>query len=244
MPTMPSVLYPKPGDGYTTGAGRFVEAPSVVLIPEAALAAGITDGSVWEVGGFRTFVGDLECSAKSGTNPTLDVSLMTSRDGLTGWRLVDTFTQRTNAALPKSADGLAGLIMGSVTAAGTTPPTVTLTSTAQVYPVNLRVECTDIGGGAARGQWIGRYSIDGGKTYVTFTSAATVSVVDPAGNDTGVVINIATGNAAVDNVWTASTVGHQRKSFTGLDRFLKAVALVGGSSTPTVTAKLTGRLVP
>ena len=119
MPTLPSVLYPTPGDGYKTGSGLHVEAPAIVLAPEATFAAGVTDGQVWEVGKFRTLVASVECSAKGGSNPTLDVSIMTSPDGLKDWRLAAAFTQRTDVALPKSADGLAGLIMGAVTPAGT-----------------------------------------------------------------------------------------------------------------------------
>ncbi|MBK7823357.1 MAG: hypothetical protein IPJ61_20435 [Tessaracoccus sp.] len=240
MPTLPSVLYPTPGDGYKTGSGLHVEAPAIVLAPEATFAAGVTDGQVWEVGKFRTLVASVECSAKGGSNPTLDVSIMTSPDGLKDWRLAAAFTQRTDIALPKSADGLAGLVMGAVTPAGTTPPTITLTSTAQVDPVNLRIECTTLG---ARGTAVIRYSIDGGKTWVAgVLTAATIAVIDPAGNDTGVVINYANAVAAVDNVWTASTVGYERKSFTGLDRFVKAVCLVGGTGGPTITATVRGRL--
>jgi hypothetical protein len=80
-------------------------------------------------------------------------------------------------------------------------------------------------------------------TWVAFTSAATVAVVDPNGTDTGVVINIAAGNAAVDNAWTALTAGFQRKVFAGLDRYARAVALVGGSSTPIMTAEIAGELL-
>lgn len=222
-----------PGKGYQTQAAIFVEAPPLVLLPQQTFAAGVTVGPVHELGRHRELSLLLKTTAKSGTNPTLDVTIQHSHDGVNDWQTVGTFAQKTDV----------GLVMGAVSPNGTTPPTITLTSTAQAQPANLRVECTNIGGGAARGAWIGRYSIDGGVTWVTFTSAATVAVVDPNGTDTGIVINIAAGNAAVDNYWTASTAGYERKRFAPCGRFVRAVAKVGGSSTPTLDASLAGEAV-
>jgi hypothetical protein len=72
------------------------------------------------------------------------------------------------------------------------------------------VECTTSG---ARGTWVLRYSIDGGATFATvatgITSAATVALtdpLDPAAGLLGVTLNIATGNASTDNVWTAQSI--------------------------------------
>jgi len=200
----------------------------VTLLPQQTFASGVTVGPVIEVGHKRHLGLLLKTTAKSGTNPTLDVTIQTSNDGLNDWQAVGTFAQKTDV----------GLVMGGVTATGTTPPTVTLTSTAQAQPVNLQVQCT--GNAGALGTWTGRYSVDGGVTWVSFTSAATVSVIDPNGTDTGVVINIAAGNAATDNVWKATTVGYERKRFSGLGKFIRAVALIGGSATPTMDASLIG----
>lgn len=102
--------------------------------------------------------------------------------------------------------------MTAVTATGTTPPTITLSNTTgftgAVRPVDLRIECTLAG---ARGTWKFRWSLDGGSNWTeNVTSAATVDLVDPldpvAGSLLGITLNIATGNAAVDNVWTAKSI--------------------------------------
>ena len=218
-------------DTYQTRGGRAVSAPPIVLFGLAALAAGVTIGQVWEVGEHRTL--DLLCqtTAKSGTSPTLDVTIQTSDDGVNDWQSAGAFAQKTAV----------GLAMSGVSASGSTPPTITLTSTAQTQPANLWIQCT--GNAGALGTWTGQYSVDGGTTWVPFTSAATVEVVDANGTDLGIVINIAAGNAATDNVWKATTVGSERKRFTGLGRFVRAIANVGGSSTPTMTATVFGRAV-
>lgn len=242
MPNAVPVSQTIAGSGYQKLDGRFADVEEIVLFPAQTFAEGVTVGPVFEMGARRILRLRCAVTAKSGTNPTLDVTIQTSRDGLNGWETIkasdgNSFAQKTNSAAAPND----GLIMGAVTSAGSTPPVVTLTSSAQVQPVRLRVEATDIAtNGAARGQWIGRYSVDGGVTWVTFLSAATVSVVDPNGTDTGVVINIAAGNAATDNVWTALTVGFERKVFAGVSRFVRAVALIGGSATPTMSGYVRG----
>jgi hypothetical protein len=237
-------LRPRRGTGYNRLDNDFVHAEEIDLAGSAVnpstFAAGVTVGSVYDVGGAHTLRLTCAVVAKSGSNPTLDVTIQTSKDGVNDWRTVGTFAQKTSSAAQPND----GLVMGAVTSGGTTPPTITLTSTAQVQPVKLSIQCTDIStNGAARGQWLGQYSVDGGVTWVQFTSGATVAVLDPNGTDTGVVINIATGNAATDNTWTASTVGYERKDFTGLDKYVRAVANQGGSSNPTMTGYVAGRAV-
>lgn len=228
---MQSLQMGRPGDGYQMQNGIWVNAPNVPIIPLTALGLGQTIGEVFEVGAFGTARLVLDVTAKSGTNPTLDVSLQSSFDGVTGWRThggalpgaapVQTFRQLTDV----------GFAMSAVTAAGTTPPTITLTGTANQY-VNLRVECTT---GGALATWVLRYSIDGGISWVqeNVASAATVAV-----GTTGLTLNIAAGTAATDNVWTAKVLGHERLVVAGLNRFVRAVARVGGSATPIMTAKL------
>lgn len=232
------VLFPTAGTGYRMQNGRHADVEELVLLPSQAFPSGVTVGPVYEVGARRNARLTLACSAKSGTSPTLDVTVQTSIDGLNGWRTVSTFVQKTDA-LAESATTPAGMVMGAVSSAGTTPPTITLSGT-QLQYVDLKIECTTLG---ARGVAVIRYSIDGGVTWVSSVlTAATISVVDPNGTDTGVVINYANAVAAVDNVWTAKTVGWERKTFTGLDRFVRAVALVGGSNTPIMTAACAGSL--
>ncbi len=225
--TAPTPLKLSEGDGYATRSGLFVNAPKITLLPLQTLSAGITLGPVVELGARRTLALTCQVTAKSGTSPTLDATVQTSPDGANNWKAVSTFVQKTDV----------GLLMGAVTPTGTSPPTVTLTGT-QLQEVDFRMECTTLG---ARGTAVLRYSIDGGKSYVSgVVSAATISVIDANGTDTGLVINYANATAAVDNVWTAKTIGYERKVFTGLDRFARVAALIGGSATPTMGASIVG----
>lgn len=221
----------QPGGGYYTERGIFVDAPPVAPIPTGTvLPAGFTLGKVVECGGKTCARLELAISAKSGTSPTLDVAVETSPDGLTSWRSLGTFDQKSDV----------GLAMSAVGSAGTTPPAVTFTGTPNRY-VNFRMECTTLG---ARGTAVVRYSIDGGVSWkVGQVTAATWALLDSNGVDTGLVVNYANASAAIDNVWTAKTAGFERKQFSGLDRFLRAVSNVGGSATPTMTTGLTGELV-
>lgn len=231
MPSSVTTKRPQTGTGYNTEAGEFVAARSIPLFPSQAFASGQTIGNVFEVGGAACARLSLAVSAKSGTNPTLDVTVETSEDGLAGWRSVAAFDQKTDVLLA----------MGAVTETGTTPPDITLTGTPNRY-INLKVLCTTLG---ARGTSQIKYSLDGGVTYSTpALTAATMLMSDPVtGESTGVTLNMENAAAAVDNVWTAKTAGYERKQFTGLDRFVRAVASVGGSGGPTVTASVSGELV-
>jgi len=95
---------------------------------------------------------------------------------------------------------------GTMRATGATPPVITLTGALSGVPVPIEVDCT---AGGALGAWTGSVSYDGGSTVAqVFTSAATIALV---GAGTGLTLNIAAGNAAVDDVWkaTASALGDQ-----------------------------------
>lgn len=219
------IIQPQVGTGYTRSDGRHADVESLVAAPSTEYAAGQTLGEVVEMGDCSTARLTLHSSAKSGTSPTLDCTLQHSSDCAI-WRTLGTFAQQTNAA--------DGYTVSSVTPEGTTPPTLTLSGTLS-RPLNLRVECTLLG---ARGTWTGRYSFDNGVTWTAFTSAATVALTG-----SGLTLAIATGSAAVDNVWTASTSNHESKVFAGCDRYLRPVFTVGGSDTPKVTAVLSGEAV-
>ena len=314
--------------GYTMLNGRWADTKDLVVAASTAFAAGQTVGSAVETdGGTARLV--LDVQAIAGTNPTLDVDVLTSRDGSTGWRSVATFAQKTNtarlmstvveagttppdltisgkpnkdislkvictkagargvsevkisidggvtygSAVVTAASGIAvndpttgaasgitigfedaaaavdnvwtsssGYAMGAVTSAGTTPPAITLSGVAN-REIDLRVECTTLG---ARGVAVVRTSIDGGKTWKSgITTAATISLVDPANSDaaTGITLNYANASAAVDNVWTAKMAGFERKVLTGLDRFVRLTATVGGTNTPIVTTNIAGEAV-
>lgn len=240
MTTQSNILYTRPAP-FTIGNGRRGEADAIVLLGQQQIvgsgsAGDITVGPTFDVG--HRSIARLRCSvsAKAGTSPTLDVTIQTSASPKDGWQTVAAFAQKTDCMNAQT-----GPVMGAVTATGTTPPTVTLTSAAQTVPVNFRMECTTLG---ARGTAVVRYSVDGGITWVSgVTTAATISLVDPDGTDTGVVVNYANATAATDNVWTASTVSYEEKVFTGLNRYVRAVALLGGSSTPTMDVSVSGVLI-
>jgi hypothetical protein len=214
--------------GYLMLDGRYANTELVVLIPSQALPSGQTIGPVVEVGGRSGLRAVLATSAKSGTSPTLDVTLQTTDDPAKtdNWRTLGTaFAQQSDV----------GLAVSAVTSAGTTPPAITLSGTPTV-DVNLRIECTTLGN---RGTAVVRYSIDGGVTWTeNVTTAATFAI-----GTTGLTANYANAAAAVDNVWTARTAGSETKDFAGLGRFIRAVARVGGSNTPIMTASLLADLV-
>lgn len=222
----------KAGTGYPKRDGRYADTEAIILLGSQAFGAGQTIGPVFEVGSRGVARLALEVTAKSGTSPTLDVAVETSPDGLTAWRKVGTaFDQKTDV----------GLAMGAVSESGTTPPDITLTGTPNRY-IDLKVVCTKLGN---RGTSEIKYSLDGGETYSdAVVTAATVEMVDPVtGDSTGVTLNMEDAAAALNNVWTAKTAGYERKTLAGLDRFVRAVANVGGSDTPTVTASVSGELV-
>lgn len=83
-----------------------------------------------------------------------------------------------------------------VTATGTAAPIINLKGTLTA-PFPLRVECITPG---ALGVWTGRYQVDG-RTWVTFTSAATVAL---GGIGTGAIMEIQPVAASVDNRWAAN----------------------------------------
>lgn len=212
------------GTGYQMEDGRFADVEACTVLGSQAMGAGQTIGAAFEMGGRSTLRLRLDVSAKSGTNPTLDVTLQTSSDKIV-WRTLGTFDQKSDV----------GLAMGAVSSSGTTPPAITLSGTATKY-VNLRIECTTLG---ARGVAVIRYSLDGGVTWTeNVTTAATITL-----GDSGLTANYANATAAVDNVWTAKTAGHERKSFGGCGRYVRAVSTVGGSNTPVMTAAITGEAV-
>ena len=218
-----------PGTGYKREDGRTANVETLRWFLLSALAAGQTISSVLEVGDRSVLRLTEEINAKSGTSPTLTCEVETSPDGLTAWRSVGAFDQKSDV----------GLALSAVGSAGTTPPAVTFTGTPNRY-IDFRMECTTLG---ARGTAVVKYSIDGGKSWqYSVTTAATWALLDANGVDTGVTINYANAAAAVDNVWTAKTAGYERKTFSGLDRYARLVFFVGGSATPIMTASFTGEL--
>lgn len=219
-----------PGSGYKREDGRSTNVEALRWLLLSTLAAGQTISSVLECGDRAILRLTEEITAKGGTSPTLTCEVETSPDGLTAWRSIGSFAQKSDV----------GLALSAVSSTGTTPPAVTFTGTPNRY-IDFRMECTTLG---ARGVAVVRYSIDGGKSWIYGqVTAATWALLDANGVDTGVVVNYANATAAVDNVWTASTQGFERKTFSGLDRYARLVFFVGGSAGPTMTTSISGELV-
>ena len=79
--------------GYSTKSGRWAATQSLVLAASAARTA-TGNGSAVEVGDKAVARLLLDVTARTGTTPTLDVTIQTSFDGTT-WRTAGTFTQVT-----------------------------------------------------------------------------------------------------------------------------------------------------
>lgn len=84
------------------------------------------NGSAIEVGDRGVANLELVCTAASGTTPTLDIAIQTSKDGtgsgLGAWRTVASFAQMTAAASErKSFAGLDRFVRAAATLGGTTP---------------------------------------------------------------------------------------------------------------------------
>lgn len=106
--------------GYTKANGKWANTEDVNLFAAAARTA-TANGPTIEVGEKGTACLDLACSAASGTTPTLDVKIQTSKDGTT-WRDVASFAQLVAAGSErKSFVGLDRFARGVATIGGTTP---------------------------------------------------------------------------------------------------------------------------
>jgi len=107
----------------------------------------------------------------------------------------------------------------AVTSAGTSPPTITVATSANregitgpVRPADIKIACTTTG---ALGAWKFKLSIDGGATFTAddaYTSGATVELLDPldpAGGKLGITLSIAAGSASANNTWVFKTITKQ-----------------------------------
>lgn len=86
------------------------------------------------------------------------------------------------------------IAMTAWTVAGDTPPSIVLAGDPDlnlVKQVNVRVTLA-----GARGTWTGEYSLDRGTTWTAFTSAEEVDLTG-----SGLTLQIATGNASLNNTW-------------------------------------------
>jgi hypothetical protein len=111
--------------GYSKG-GTWQNTDDVVLFGDGTVATATRNGDPLEVGMRSDACLELVVTAASGTTPTLDVKLQTSKDGsgtgLGAWRDVASFAQATGAASErKSFSGLDRFVRAVATVGGTTP---------------------------------------------------------------------------------------------------------------------------
>ena len=112
-------------DGYwSREQARWVDAKAITLRASSQLSA-TANGATFFVGDRGTLRATLTATAKSGTNPTLDVKVQTSYDDVT-WRDVAAFTQLTNTGTErKSFTGLDKYVRIVSTLGGSSTPTYT-----------------------------------------------------------------------------------------------------------------------
>lgn len=105
--------------GYHTSDGRFADTQDLTLFPSATKTATATGDAV-ETGDRRVARLKLDVTAASGTSPTLDVDVETSRDGST-WYTSGSFTQATAVGGEEKLFMLDRFVRAKATIGGTTP---------------------------------------------------------------------------------------------------------------------------
>ena len=119
--------------GNQTAGGRAYRQGDVDLSPAAALTASAA-GTGFEVADRGTLRLTQTVTAASGTTPTLDTAVQTSRDNgvADAWRTIASFSQKTGAATERKCfSGCDHFVRLNHTVGGTTPSfTVTYTGSA------------------------------------------------------------------------------------------------------------------
>lgn len=106
--------------GYFANTGRWVNHDDIAVQPPVTRTATLV-GSAVDTQGNGDISLDLAVTAASGTGPTLDVVIETSKDGVT-WRSLGAFAQKTAvSAERKSFSGCDRLVRANAVIAGTTP---------------------------------------------------------------------------------------------------------------------------
>ncbi|XXX79163.1 hypothetical protein WMF30_10355 [Sorangium sp. So ce134] len=115
--------YDRPGQngaGYFDSNNRFVSVGNVVLAGAVTRTAD-GNGATVEIGDQGTLRLRLNVTAASGTSPTLDITLQTSKDG-GSWRTLGTFAQATAVGSEsKSFSGADRYVRANADLGGTTP---------------------------------------------------------------------------------------------------------------------------
>ena len=105
--------------GYSTADGRWANTLDLTLAASASRTA-TGNGSAIEAGDKAVARLTLNCTARTGTTPTLDVTIQTSADGTT-WRSAGTFTQVTAVGSQRASFSLDRFVRAAWTVGGTTP---------------------------------------------------------------------------------------------------------------------------
>jgi hypothetical protein len=105
--------------GYQTSSGRWANTRDLPLAPSAARTT-TANGATFEVGDKGVARLLLDVTARTGTTPTLDVTIQTSYDGTT-WRTAGTFTQATAVGAQRSSFNIDRFVRAIWTVGGTTP---------------------------------------------------------------------------------------------------------------------------
>lgn len=117
--------------GYVTSDGLHVDSRDVVLHPSAARTATANGTVVEETGRRRTLALVLAITAASGTSPTLDVVVQTSRDGST-WYTAGAFTQATTTGTQRKTFALDRYVRLQWTIGGSDTPTFTFSASGEL----------------------------------------------------------------------------------------------------------------
>lgn len=105
--------------GYPTKSGRWANTEPLTLATSAARTAN-GNGSSIETGDKAVARLLLDVTARTGTTPTLDVTIQTSYDGIT-WRTAGTFTQATATGQQRGIFTLDRYVRAAWAVGGTTP---------------------------------------------------------------------------------------------------------------------------
>lgn len=105
--------------GYHKANGGYADTQDLTLFASASRTATVT-GTAHETGDRRVARLKLDVTAASGTTPTLDVDIETSRDGVT-WYVSGSFTQATGVTSEEKLFMLDRFVRPKATIGGTTP---------------------------------------------------------------------------------------------------------------------------
>lgn len=107
------------GQGYTKADGRYADVQPIT--PAASAARTVTgNDSAIELGDRGVARLKLDVTAASGTSPTLNVTIQTSRDGVT-WYTAGTFPQATAVSNESKVFAVDRFVRASWAIAGTSP---------------------------------------------------------------------------------------------------------------------------